>query len=76
MLVQSTVVRGAQLTITKRLPAQDHVRLHTESLAFIVKKIASLQEDKKTQARNRALSFFKALAHLLLGVDGKDALNM
>ena len=76
MLVNSIVVRGAQLAITKRLPAEDLVKLHTESLSFIVKKIAAFEDDKRTQARNRALSFFKALAQLLLGVDGKSALSM
>lgn len=76
-LVPATVVRGAQLAIARRLPSEDLARLHKQSLTYIVKRLAILGEDRsKSQMRNRAISFFKALAHLLIGVEPRAALHM
>ncbi|GAA5880996.1 hypothetical protein JCM1840_007214 [Sporobolomyces johnsonii] len=75
-LVQVAVVRGAQLAIVSSIPAEDHLHVHVDSLTFIVKKLAHFEETKRKEDRNKALSFFKALAHLLFGLDGKSALKV
>ncbi|KAK4048718.1 cohesin complex subunit [Microbotryomycetes sp. JL221] len=73
-LVQATVVRGPQLAIVRKLAADEVVSLHSRTLSWIVPKIASYGEDRRTVQRNKALSLFKALGHLTLGVDGRHAL--
>ncbi|GAA5919670.1 hypothetical protein JCM1841_005220 [Sporobolomyces salmonicolor] len=75
-LVQVAVVRGAQLAIVGSIPAEDHLRVHVDSLTFIVRKLAHFEETKRKEDRIKALSFFKALAHLLFGLDGKSALKV
>jgi len=69
-------IRGAQLAIIGSLPAEDHLRLHLEALKWIVPKLARLEETKRKDERSRAIVFFKALAHLLLGLDGRSSLKM
>lgn len=76
LLVGSIVVRGAQLAIIKRLPTDDHVRIHTDAAVYIVAKLSSFESTKRKESRNKALSFFKALSNLLIGIDGKGALKM
>ncbi|BGP45801.1 cohesin complex subunit [Rhodotorula kratochvilovae] len=75
-LVGVAVVRGAHLAIVDSLPAEDHLRLHLDALKWVVPKLAHLEETKRKDERNRALAFFKALAHLLLGLDGRSALKV
>ncbi|GAA6013136.1 hypothetical protein JCM11491_005192 [Sporobolomyces phaffii] len=74
-LVQIAVVRGAQLAVVSSIPATNHLRVHLDSLDFIVKRIKQFVEAKRTDDRNKALSFFKALAHLVFGLDGRSALK-
>ncbi|KAK4699710.1 cohesin complex subunit SA-1/2, partial [Phenoliferia sp. Uapishka_3] len=76
LLSGAVVVRGAQLALVKRLRTVDHVQLHSDALAYIVKKFAVLREGKKKEASTRALSFFKALGNLLIGLDGQGALKV
>ncbi|GAA5939798.1 hypothetical protein JCM10213_007796 [Rhodosporidiobolus nylandii] len=75
-LVQVVVVRGAHLAIVSHIPTEDHLRIHLDALKFIVKKIAHFEETKRKDERNRAIVFFKALAHLLFGLDGRSALKV
>ncbi|GAA5877410.1 hypothetical protein JCM16303_003321 [Sporobolomyces ruberrimus] len=74
-LVQIAVVRGAQLAVVSTIPAEHHLRIHVDALDFIVKRIKQFVETKRTDERNKALSFFKALAHLVFGLDGRGALK-
>ncbi|GAA5843847.1 hypothetical protein JCM9279_000166 [Rhodotorula babjevae] len=69
-------IRGAQLAIIGSLPADDHLRLHLDALKWIVPKLARLEETKRKDERTRAIVFFKALAHLLLGLDGRSSLKV
>lgn len=68
-------VRGAHLAIVDTLPAEDHLRLHLDALKWIVPKLAHLEQVNRKDERNRAMVFFKALAHILLGLDGRSALK-
>lgn len=76
VLAGAVVVRGAQLAIVKHLKTSDHVQLHADALAYIVKKYAVLRDGKKKDASTRALGLFKALANLLIGLDGQGALKV
>ncbi|GAA5978615.1 hypothetical protein JCM10908_004424 [Rhodotorula pacifica] len=69
-------VRGAQLAIVSTLPHEDHLRLHLDGLQWVVSKLARFEEAKRKADRDRALSFFKALGHLLFGLDGRSALKV
>ncbi|GAA5879860.1 hypothetical protein JCM3774_002262 [Rhodotorula dairenensis] len=69
-------VRGAQLAVVSTLPAEDHMRLHLDAIKWIVSKLARYEEAKRKADRDRALSFFKALGHLLFGLDGRSALKV
>ncbi|GAA6003229.1 hypothetical protein JCM10207_001811 [Rhodosporidiobolus poonsookiae] len=75
-LVGVVVVRGAHLAIVKSLPSADHLRLHLDALQYIVKKLAHYEETKRRDERNKAVGFYKALAHLLFGLDGRSALKV
>lgn len=75
-LVSVVIVRGAHLAVVDALPAEDHLRIHLDALKWIVQKLAQFEDNKRKDDRNRALSFFKALAHLLFGLDGRSALKM
>ncbi|GAA6050117.1 hypothetical protein JCM3770_001381 [Rhodotorula araucariae] len=75
-LVGVAVVRGAHLAIVDSLPTEDHLRLHVDALRWVVPKLAHLEETKRKDERGRAVAFFKALAHLLLGLDGRSALKV
>ncbi|KAM0792165.1 hypothetical protein ACM66B_004862 [Microbotryomycetes sp. NB124-2] len=75
-LVPATVVRGAQLAIVRKMSTDELVSLHTQTIDFIVPKIATYGEDRRTTQRNRSLALFKALTHLVLGVQGKAALTI
>ncbi|GAA5977007.1 hypothetical protein JCM11641_002225 [Rhodosporidiobolus odoratus] len=69
-------VRGAQLAVVSHLPAEDDLKLHLDALKYIIKKIAHFEENKRREERNKALSFFKALAFVTLGMDGRTALKV
>lgn len=69
-------VRGAQLAIVSRMPAADHLCLHVDALKWAVAKLARFEEAKRKADRDRLLSFFKALGHLLFGLDGRSALKV
>jgi cohesin complex subunit SA-1/2 len=75
-LVNVVIVRGAQLAIVSHLPTEDHLRLHLDGLKYAIKKLAKFEEDKRREERNKVLSFFKALGHLLIGLDGRAALKI
>lgn len=69
-------VRGAQLAVVSTFPAEDHMRLHLDAVRWIVSKLARYEEAKRKVDRDRALSFFKALGHLLFGLNGRSALKV
>lgn len=75
-LVNAVIVRGAHLAIVKSLPTEDHVQIHLDGSAYIVKKLKAYDEAKRKEARNKAVAYFKALGNLVIGIDGKGALKM
>jgi cohesin complex subunit SA-1/2 len=75
-LGQSFMIRGAQLSVVKRLDSQYIVQTHTNLLTWIVKRISTYEVAKNKKARKMAILFFKVLQPLLAAVDSRDALKM
>lgn len=73
LLAACVTIRGAQLSVVRRLDSKHVISIHTTALSFICKKIASLNSKQK---RSHALAFFKALSPLLNHIDPRDALQM
>ncbi|OAX37862.1 hypothetical protein K503DRAFT_742134 [Rhizopogon vinicolor AM-OR11-026] len=75
-LGQSFIIRGAQLSVVKRLDSQYIVQTHTNLLTWIVKRIGTYEAAKNKKARKTAILFFKVLQPLLAAVDSRDALKI
>jgi cohesin complex subunit SA-1/2 len=75
-LGQSFIIRGAQLSVIRRLDSQYIVQTHTNLLTWIVKLIGIYEAAKNKKARKTAILFFKVLQPLLAAVDSRDALKM
>jgi cohesin complex subunit SA-1/2 len=75
-LGQSFMIRGAQLSIVKKLDSQHIVQTHTNLLTWIVKRIGTYEAAKNKKARKTAILFFRVLQPLLAAVDSRDALKM
>jgi cohesin complex subunit SA-1/2 len=75
-LGQSFIIRGAQLSIVKKLDSQYIVQTHTNLLTWIVKLIGTYEAAKNKKARKTAILFFRVLQPLLAAVDSRDALKM
>lgn len=75
-LSSALVVRGAQLSVVRRLESEYVVDIHSSSVSWVVKKIAQYEANGNKQSRNSALEFFKVLMPLLLSVNKADASAM
>lgn len=75
-LGQSFMIRGAQLSIVKKLDSQHIVQTHTNLLTWIVKRIGTYEAAKNKKARKTAILFFRVLQPLLAAVDSRDALKI
>ncbi|KAG1740516.1 uncharacterized protein EDB91DRAFT_353827 [Suillus paluster] len=75
-LGQSFMIRGAQLSIIKRLDSQYIVQTHTNLLTWIVKRIGTYEAAKNKKSRKTAILFFRVLQPLLIAVDSRDALKI
>ncbi|CCM03065.1 uncharacterized protein FIBRA_05185 [Fibroporia radiculosa] len=76
LLASCLVIRGAQLSIVRKLDGPHIVKIHTTALSWIGKKLVTYESSKNKKARNRAILFFKALLPLLSSVDSRDALTI
>ena len=70
------VIRGAQLSVVRRLDSAHVVNVHTGALNFVCKRIAAYASANNKRARNRALVFFKVLSPMLTALEARDALKM
>lgn len=75
LLASSFIIRGAQLTVVRRIEGQHVVSLHTSSISWIWKRITQYDSGNK-KARNRSIVFFKLLLPLLTAVNSQDSLAM
>ena len=75
LLASSFLIRGAQLTVVRKIDGQHVIDLHTSSISWIWKRIAQYDSSNK-KARNRSIVFFKLLLPLLTALDSRDSLAM
>ena len=68
------IIRGAQLTVVKKLEGRYVVDIHTTLLSWITKRIAAYEGAKNKKARNKSILLFKALLPILSTLDNRDAL--
>ncbi|CAE6429916.1 unnamed protein product [Rhizoctonia solani] len=70
------VIRGAQLSVLRRLDTAQVANVHTTCISWIVKKISGYQTMGNKNARNRSVAFFKSLVWLLGTVESADAIRI
>ncbi|OCB88288.1 hypothetical protein A7U60_g4590 [Sanghuangporus baumii] len=75
-LAPCLIMRGAQLSVIRKLASEYIVEIHTTLLSWITKKISAYETMKNKRRRNKSILFFKVLQHLLVGIDARDALNI
>ncbi|KAH9854575.1 hypothetical protein C2E23DRAFT_817055 [Lenzites betulinus] len=75
-LAACMIVRGAQLSIVRRLDSKYVVEIHTVSLNWFGKRLATYETGKKKKARNKCISFFRVLVPLLSSIDNRDSLQI
>ncbi|KAG8859678.1 hypothetical protein FRB96_004252 [Tulasnella sp. 330] len=67
------LVRGAQLTIIRRLEGEYVVDVHTKLISWIVKKLAQYEKNGNKLSRNSSLELFHVLTPMLLSITKPDA---
>jgi cohesin complex subunit SA-1/2 len=70
------MIRGAQLSIVRRLDSQHVMTVHTALTTWIAKHIGAYESNNNKGLRNTAVLFFRVLIPLLATVDSRDALRM
>lgn len=76
LLASSFSIRGAQLSIVRRIESQYIVQVHTTLLTWIGKRLAAYEKNNNKRSRKTAILFFKALTPLLTPLDSREALKM
>lgn len=76
LLASCLLIRGAQLSVVRRLDSEHVIKIHTELLTWIGKRLAAYENNKNKKGRKTAVLFFKVLQPLLAPVDNRDALKM
>lgn len=74
--MQCLIIRGAQLSVVRRLESEHVVDIHIQALSWLVKRIATYEGAKNKKARSKSITFFKVLLSLLGAIDNRDALKM
>ena len=75
-LASSFLIRGAQLSVVRRIEGQYVVQIHTTLLSWIGKRLAAYEHNKNKKSRRIAILFFRVLAPMLSMVDNREALKM
>ncbi|KAH7883079.1 hypothetical protein F5I97DRAFT_1979019 [Phlebopus sp. FC_14] len=75
-LASAFFIRGAQLSVVRRLDSQYIVKTHKDLLTWIIKRIATYELNKNKKHRNTAVLFFRVLTLMLSPVESRDALNI
>ncbi|KAI0827388.1 hypothetical protein BC628DRAFT_1369278 [Trametes gibbosa] len=70
------LVRGAQLSIVRRLDSKHVVDIHTTSLNWVGKRLATYDTAKNKRTRNKCITFFRVLLPLLSTIDNRDSLQI
>lgn len=75
-LASSFLIRGAQLSVVRRIEGQYVVQIHTTLLSWIGKRLAAYEHNKNKKSRKIAILFFRVLAPMLSMIDSREALKM
>ncbi|CDO77437.1 hypothetical protein BN946_scf184857.g44 [Trametes cinnabarina] len=75
-LTPCLLIRGAQLSVVRRLDSKHVVDIHIHSLNWLGKRLAGYENAKNKKARNRCITFFRVLLPLLSSIDNRDALKI
>ncbi|KAJ7216553.1 hypothetical protein GGX14DRAFT_441986 [Mycena pura] len=75
-LAPTFILRGAHLTVLKRLEAQYVVQIQTILLSWIAKRIAAYEANSNKKSLRVAITFYRALIPLLPGVQSRDAMKI
>ncbi|KAF8902622.1 hypothetical protein CPB84DRAFT_1961568 [Gymnopilus junonius] len=70
------VVRGSQLTVLRRLPAEYIIHIQTNLLSWVIKRIAAYENNKNKKSLKSAITFFRVLIPLLGPIQSRDALKL
>ncbi|KAI0356888.1 hypothetical protein OH77DRAFT_1423133 [Trametes cingulata] len=70
------LIRGAQLSIVRRLDSKYVIDIHTTSLNWAGKRLGGYETAKNKKSRNRCIKFFRVLLPLLSSVNNRDALQI
>lgn len=75
-LSTSLVIRGAQLSIARRLEAKFVVEIHDTSLSWIIKRIAGYDTSNNKKKKADSIEFFRVLHPLLSTIESREAALM
>ena len=75
-LATSFLIRGAQLSVVRRLDARYVAKTHKELLHEAIKHVSASEKSKQKKRLGVSVSFFRGLVPLLKGVESRDALAM
>jgi cohesin complex subunit SA-1/2 len=75
-LASSFLIRGAQLSVVRRMDSQYIIQIQTSLLTWIGKRLAAYENNKNKKARKTAIVFFRVLIPMLATLDSRDALKM
>lgn len=75
-LASSFLIRGAQLSVVRRIDSQYVVQIQTNLLTWIGKRLATYENNKNKKSRKIAITFFRVLIPMLATLDSRDALKM
>ncbi|KAJ7595027.1 hypothetical protein C8J56DRAFT_1013025 [Mycena floridula] len=76
LLATSFVIRGVQLSITRRLPSQYVVDIQLTLLTWIGKRLTEAQSKGNKKSLRKSILLFRALIPLLSGLQSRDALKI
>ncbi|KAI0031520.1 hypothetical protein K488DRAFT_51948 [Vararia minispora EC-137] len=75
-LVPCLMIRGAQLSIVRKLEAAHIASIQTNLLSWAVRRAGAFEAGKNKKGRNSALLFFRVLQPLLVAVEAREALRI
>ncbi|KAH8112371.1 hypothetical protein DFH11DRAFT_1607236 [Phellopilus nigrolimitatus] len=75
-LAPCLLMRGAQLSVLRKLPSEHVVQIHTTLISWVTKKISAYETMKNKRGRTNSIMFFRVLLHLLAAIEPRDALKI
>jgi cohesin complex subunit SA-1/2 len=75
-LVPCLMMRGAQLSVVRKLDSQHVVAIHTQLLGWAARRLEAYESNKNKNKKDITILFFKILQPLLAPLENRDALTM